>query len=184
MIRGQKRGRGLGAIEAEILHDLTLGDMLYGFLLSGRSRKMQFKLAQERATHRFRRKCAIEHLSQKGYIREHSGEFLITTIGRNALGEMADKNRTSLQTKNWDKKWRIVVYDIPDDYAALRTQVRKVLKRAGFTKLQQSMWVFPHECEELVQLIREESKLSDYMLYGVLERIENEMRLKETFGLK
>ena len=61
--------------------------------------------------------------------------------------------------------------------------MREVLKRAGFQKLQHSVWIFPHECAELSLLIQEESGLKKHILYGVLDRIENEDRLKDLFRL-
>ncbi len=91
--------------------------------------------------------------------------------------------RRLLQTNAWDGKWRIVAFDIPEKYSALRDKVRRILKQAGFIKLQHSVWIFPHECEELAQLIKEESRLSNYILYGRLDRIENESGLKKAFHL-
>lgn len=78
----------------------------------------------------------------------------------------------------------MVVFDIPEKYRRLRNQVRAILKRAGFKQLQQSVWIFPYECEELVQLIQQESELAPHILYGVLEKIEGGKGLMRQFGLK
>ncbi|KKW19679.1 MAG: hypothetical protein UY63_C0008G0039 [Parcubacteria group bacterium GW2011_GWA2_51_10] len=174
----------LGSIERDILEELTLGDMMYSFLLSGRSTKQFYRLARERATYRYRRKLAIQRLIEFEYIRERGKYLGITRGGRNALGVSIDETHRLLSTAVWDHKWRIATFDIPEKYRLLRDKVRAVLKKAGFVKLQQSIWVFPHECEELVQLIKEESRLSRYILYGVLSRIEGEERLKKLFSLK
>lgn len=141
------------------------------------------QLARERSNYRYRRKLSIERLSSYGYIAKHSGTVSITAHGQNQIGYVADKNHAKLKTKKWDRKWRIVVYDIPDQYAGLRRQIRLVLKRAGFKKLQQSVWVFPRECEELVSLIQKESQLSQRVLYGVLEHMQNDTELRKLFGL-
>lgn len=179
----RKRTRQLGSLERDVLNDLTVGDALYSFLLSGRSTKHFYKLARERATLRYRRKLAIERLIELDYIRTEGERLSLTNEGRDILGEAIDQTLKLLQTMVWDHKWRIVAFDIPEKYSELRDKVRAILKRAGFVKLQQSIWIFPHECEELVSLIKEESRLSKYILYGVLDRIESEDNLKKLFRL-
>jgi len=179
----KKRSRQLGAIEKDVLQELSAGDLLYGFLLSARSSSRMMRLARQRANDRYRRKKAIKRLIALDYIQARGEKLSITTGGTNALGVAVQKNLARLAVRSWDYKWRIAVFDIPERYAPLRAKVRNVLKRSGFVMLQQSVWVFPHECEELVQLIKSESRLSQYILYGVLERIEDEKRLKKLFRL-
>lgn len=178
----QHRSPRLGAIERDILNDLSLGDMLYGFLLSGRSTRQLFKRARERATCRYRRKLAIQHLKELNFIRMQGERLLITADGRNALGVEVEKTHRLLHTNAWDHKWRIVAYDIPEKYAVLRNTVRDILKKAGFIKFQHSIWIFPHDCDGLVQLIQDESLVSKYVLYGVVDRIQGEDRFKKMFG--
>lgn len=181
--KSKRRVRQLGAIEKDILRQLTLGDMLYSFLLSAHSTKRFYQLARERAAARYRRKLAIERLIELDFIQERGDCLSITDTGESALGRAIDDMRKLLETKIWDHKWRVAAYDIPEVYAPLRNKVRNILKKAGFVKLQQSIWIFPHECEQLVHLIKHESQLSKYILYGVLDRIEDEERLKKMFGL-
>ncbi len=185
-IPGQKSGRRhrLGLIERDILDELTFGDLLYSTLLSARSTKRFYKLARERATYRYHRKLAIERLKECAFVQERGERLSITDAGRSVLGTAVEATRRLLGVKPWDYKWRIAAFDIPEKYESLRRKVRSVLKDAGFVKLQQSIWVFPHDCEELVQLIKKESGLSQFILYGVLERIEGEEQLKKLFRIK
>lgn len=183
MARKKRSIRRLGAIERDILEDLSGGDLLYGFLLSGRSSRHMFKLARERATYRYRRKLAIARLKELNFIESRDRWLRITAEGGNLLGKSIALTRALVETKKWDGKWRIATFDIPEKYAPLRNRVRGLLKRAGFVQLQQSIWIFPYDCEELVQLIKTESDLSKHILYGVLEEIEDDERLKKRFGL-
>lgn len=175
--------RRLGAIEKDILDNLSAGDLLYGFLLSAHSTRRMYKLARERAAARYRRKQAIERLVEQGLVRERSNRLSITPSGKGVVGVLAASTRALLGKTHWDGKWRIVTFDVPEKYAPLRRKVRAVLKRAGFVKLQQSLWVYPHECRELAQLIQEESRLSRHVLYGTLDRIDNDEHLKAAFKL-
>ncbi len=178
------RSRKIGPIERDILKELTLGDFLYAHLCSARSTKRFYKLARERATERYRRKKAIERLQKEHFIAAVGERLSITPKGHSALGNLAANTHSLLKKSLWDRKWRIAAYDIPEEYAPLRDKVRDILKSAGFLRLQNSIWIFPHHCEELIQLIQTESELSPYILYGVLERIEGEERLRKQFGVK
>lgn len=173
----------LGVLERKILEDLSASDLLIGFLLSGRSTRLMYKVARERAMHRYRTKLAVDRLSKQGLIRTFGEQVSITAAGLSAIDNIVGKIRNSLKTRKWDRKWRIVSYDIPEQHKYLRDTVRLILKRAGFVKLHHSVWVFPHECEELASLIAKETRLKKYILYGVLERIENENKLKASFSL-
>lgn len=173
----------VGRLEREILGELSAGDLLYGHLLSVHSTKEMYRTARERAANRARRKRAIMQLEQKGLVRQIGTSVSVTRLGTAAAEQVVLSTRGLLETSTWDGKWRIVTFDIPETHAPLRRRVRLVLKRAGFVQLQQSVWVFPHECAELSQLIKDESGLAPYILYGVLERIEGDEQLRRTFGM-
>lgn len=181
--RAEHRAHKIGSIERDILDKLSVGDLLYSFLLSAHSTRRFYELARERASYRYRRKLAIDQLLELDYVRAAGEKLSITETGRGALGESISKAKNLLATKKWDHKWRMAAFDIPEKYAALRNRVRDILKKAGFIKLQHSVWIFPHDCEELIRLIKDESRLSKHILYGVLERIEDEERLKKLFRL-
>lgn len=178
-----RRRRGLGGIERDILDELSGADLLYGFLHSGRSTRAMYRSAREHAAYRHRRKRAIERLKDFRFIEQKGERLTITAAGTNALGAAVLNTRGLLKSQTWDGKWRIAAFDIPERYASLRNKVRNLLKEAGFLRLQHSIWIFPHECNALVQLIKEESALSKYILYGLLDSIEDEERLRKLFKL-
>jgi len=173
----------IGRMQREILTELSGGDLFVGFLLSARSTKRMFRIARERAMRRHRDKRVIERLADLEYVRIQGERLSITEKGRSALGDIVNATRRTLGERTWDGKWRVITFDIPEAYAALRDRVRAILKQAGFAQLQQSVWIFPHECEELARFIREEQQLSHNVLYGVLERIEEDKWLRKFFKL-
>ena len=184
MGKPRTRRQNIGHVQRDILEHLTLGDLLYAHLSSGSSTKRFYKLAHERATERYRRKQVIEGLTDMGYV-EKSGEYIsITNKGLEAFGQTSLKTRKLLETQKWDGKWRVVAFDIPERHSSLRDKLRSILKRAGFEKLQHSVWIFPHDCKELIELINDESALHRYVLYGVMEYIEDEAHIKRMFHLK
>ena len=178
----RKRAKRLGRIEREILEDLSLGDLAYGFFFSARSTRLMYKLARRRAMDRYRRKIAIERLQDLQFIERAANKLAITEKGKNALG-IAVQQTANLLGSRWDGKWRIVIFDIPEKYVVLRNRLRYILKKSGFVQLQLSVWIFPYDCKELVKLIKGESRLSRFILYGTLEHIENDEILKRNFKL-
>ncbi len=179
-----RRGGRLGAIERDVLEQLTAGDLLMGFLMSARSTKLMYKIARERAVRRYKTRLAIDRLVREGYVQRRDDILSITNTGRVLIERTVKNIRATLDTLQWDGKWRIITFDIPERLRQARDEIRTILKRAGFIKLQNSTWIFPHECEELSRLLRNDPRLSRHVLYGVLEKIQDDARLRHAFRLK
>ena len=135
-INHQERKKRVGRIEKEILEKLTLGDLVYGMLLSNHSTRRLHRLAHERAMDRYRRKKAVERLVKLDFIRIHGRRLSITNLGKRTLGSVVLENAALLGKATWDRKWRIAIFDIPQEYASLRDRVRGVLKKGGCLTLQ------------------------------------------------
>lgn len=50
-----------------------------------------------------------------------------------------------LQNKTWDRKWRLVIFDIEETARSVREIFRRKLKELGFGMLQKSVWVTPFD---------------------------------------
>lgn len=53
--------------------------------------------------------------------------------------------------KKWDKKWRMVAFDIPVKFSRQRTAFVHKLQELGFMMVQKSMWVHPAPCFDQVE---------------------------------
>lgn len=175
--------RRIGRVEREMLTELSLGDVMYGFFLSAGSSHRLLRLARERAQYRYHRKLTLERLVEKGFLTRRGEMCSLSPSGKRALGVSISRTKQMLGKRRWDKKWRIVAFDIPQKHSGERRRIRGILRSAGFVKMQQSIWVFPHECQELIDLLKEETALAPHILYGVLDRIENDSDLRRTFKL-
>jgi len=83
----------------------------------------------------------------------------------------------------WDKKWRIVLYDIPEDERESRNALRDHLKRLGLRKLQQSAGITPFECKNEIEFITELLDIKKYVRYIVAEHVDNEAYWRQVFKL-
>ncbi len=83
----------------------------------------------------------------------------------------------------WDRRWRIVIFDISQKQRAQRDRVRDILKRLGFYRLQNSVWAHPYDCEEIVALLKLDMRIRREVLYIIADAIEYDRPLREHFGL-
>ncbi len=58
------------------------------------------------------------------------------------------------------------------------------MRSFGFVKLQESVWVYPYECERVIALLKAQYKMGKELVYIVAGEIENNDWLKKEFGLK
>ena len=89
-----------------------------------------------------------------------------------------------IEGRNWDRKWRLVVFDIPEKLKKGRNALREKLKEMGFYELQKSVFVFPYECKDEIEFVIEFFELRKYVRFGILELIDNELHLKKIFELR
>ena len=85
--------------------------------------------------------------------------------------------------KKWDRKWRIIVFDVKEKERRKRDELRDYLYKIGFKRLQDSVWVFPYDCEDLLMLLKADLGLGRNMLYIVADVVENDRSLREEYGL-
>jgi len=90
---------------------------------------------------------------------------------------------SSKKGTKWQGKWFLVVFDVPEDERNKRYYLRRFLKEVGFYRYQQSVYVFPYECEKEVALIKKIVEGGKYLSYIVAEKIEYEDKLKTYFNL-
>lgn len=91
--------------------------------------------------------------------------------------------KISVKFREWDGKWRIVVFDIPEKLRRRRDALREKLKELGFYELQKSCFIFPHECKDEIDFLIEFFELRKYIRFGILDTIDNELHLKKIFNL-
>ncbi|MEK7106579.1 MAG: CRISPR-associated endonuclease Cas2 [Patescibacteria group bacterium] len=144
--------------------------------------KKRYKLA-------FHARTAASRLAIKGHARfviKNGKKYIeITDAGRNTLALEKEKARiVAMQGKRWDKRYRLVMFDIPQARKHIREAVRSVLRECGFLRLQDSVWIYPYDCEELITLIKSDLHIGKDVLYAVVDSMENDAWIKRHFGLK
>ncbi len=83
----------------------------------------------------------------------------------------------------WDRKWRVVFFDIPEKKRKARDALRNKLRELGFRELQKSVFVHPYSCQSEIDFIVEFFEIRPYVRYGELTNLTNEAELKLRFDL-
>ena len=83
----------------------------------------------------------------------------------------------------WDRKWRIVMFDIPEKHKRARDALSQSLKRMGFAQLQKSVFVHPFDCSKEIMFVTEFFNLSRYIRHVLAEHIDIETVLMKKFHL-
>ena len=108
----------------------------------------------------------------------------ITEKGRRFLAYEQQKTALAVTGKRrWDRRFRIVMFDIPERRRSIRIQLRRTMRETGFLRLQDSVWVYPYDCEDFVALLKSDLHLGKDVLYAVVEKIENDAWIRKHFIL-
>lgn len=83
--------------------------------------------------------------------------------------------------KKWDKKWRIVIFDIPNDKKVKRNIFRERLERLGFISIQESVFVHPFECKKEIDFITTNYYIKSYVKYIIADMFEGDEDLIPEF---
>lgn len=120
------------------------------------------------------------YLRKRGYI---SGDaragYAITSWGRQRLQEL--EFGMIAQTGRWDKKWRLVIFDIPEDKRKARDAVRRLIKQLGFKRLQHSIWIHPLPCLVQFERIRAAYGVKSHLMLLEVTHLEDESALLRHF---
>lgn len=111
------------------------------------------------------------------------GFLKLTKQGKQRLRELKLHDYELKKPKRWDKKWRVLIFDIKEERKVMRNKVRRTLVAIGFVRLQDSVWVYPYDCEDLITLLKADFKVGKDILYLIVDSIENDLWLKKHFGV-
>jgi len=82
---------------------------------------------------------ALRRLRERGLVDSdkdtHGLIIKLTELGQDALGDL------SILQKQWDGRWRVVIFDIPESKSTVRNLFRRRLKDWGFKNWQRSVWI-------------------------------------------
>jgi len=110
-------------------------------------------------------------------------KLALTTHGRKKvlLYKLDEMNLN--KPARWDKKWRLIIFDIPNSQKNARDALRSKLQNLNFYPIQKSAFITPYPCENEIDFIASIFDVRRYILVLYVSRFEGEKKLKHHFGV-
>jgi hypothetical protein len=132
---------------------------------------------------------AFYKLKKQGMIKmEYRGKQLyvsLTKEGRKKCGRFQIDDLKIKKPLRWDKKWRILIFDIKEKNKIKREALRGKIKQLGLFQLQKSVWVCPYDFFKEINILRRFFGLKDKEMKTITaSEIENDAEIRTFFGIK
>ena len=122
-------------------------------------------------------------LIRRGLLEYRSQKLSLTKKGERVMRDYERTNFHLPAPKIWDRKWRVLIFDISESKKYLRDKVRSTLIAVGFFRLQDSVWIYPYACEDFITLLKADFKIGKELLYMIVDSLEHDQSIKEHFNL-
>lgn len=151
----------------------------------GRSFSAKFQTPKERQKLR----KTFYYLRKRGMIRtEYRGKQAYISLTREGKKLAKKYQIDSLQIKKpkkWDRRWRVLIFDIQEEARSKREALRGKLHNLGLFQLQKSVWVCPYEFQKEMDILREFFELGKgEMAVITASEIENDRKIRRFFKLQ
>jgi DNA-binding transcriptional regulator PaaX len=133
-------------------------------------------------------KAAIKNLKRSEFIKEkqdYNGSVLISLSEKGRLRALSIIfRRFDIRKEKWDGKWRMISFDIPVYCTKGRKALVYRLKSGSFYELQDSLFVYPYDCEKEIRALAILFKIEKYIRFGLLESVDGQEILMRHFKLE
>lgn len=107
----------------------------------------------------------------------------ITSHGKQKIIKMALDEITIEKPKVWDRKWRLISFDLPEKLVRERKRFVEYLRAWRFYPLHESVYLHAYPCLEQVEFLREYMNIGEYVRSFLVAKIENDQLFKDFFGI-
>ncbi|OGI25207.1 MAG: hypothetical protein A3J76_03425 [Candidatus Moranbacteria bacterium RBG_13_45_13] len=118
----------------------------------------------------------LRRLKKQGIIEKKKNILTLSKVGQSLIRKIINKKKALSQ--KWDGKYRLVIFDIPENKKWSRNWLRKELYLLQYIQLQKSVFVGKHPLP--VDIIKDIKKfgLEKYVNYLLIDKLYDRSRLK------
>ncbi len=117
-------------------------------------------------------RVAVSRMMKQGWLEsEKEGNksyYFLTTRGEARMEEAAIRI-FKLMPNDWDGKWRMLMYTIPEEKRQVRDELRKELLWSGFGSFSSGCWISPNNLEKEVEFLIEKYGIQNYVDFFVAD---------------
>lgn len=112
-------------------------------------------------------------------------KIILAHKGRQLVRQYQLEDMRIVIPKSWDRTWRMIIYDIPQERHKASRALSSKLRQLGLYQFQKSVWISPYECLAELEFICAifELPINEYIFYFAISTIPKEKIVKEFFGL-
>lgn len=132
-------------------------------------------------------KREIKRLEKKGFVSlTKKPEGFLIKLRKKAGKKIKRLALDAIQlpkSKIWDKKWRILIFDIPETNRLARDMLRKKLKDLGMYNIQRSVFTYPYDCRDELDFIAGHYGLEKYTSFAEITYSDLDREMRKFFKL-
>ncbi|MBV8424361.1 MAG: phenylacetic acid degradation operon negative regulatory protein PaaX [Candidatus Eremiobacteraeota bacterium] len=117
-------------------------------------------------------RAAVSRMSRQGWLestrRGGRSYYSVTALGKRRVDEVSKRIYVAPQT-DWDGRWRMLSYTVPEAKRELRDRLRKDLTVLGLGPLSASLWISPRDVLDAVRDAIRDGELADRVDFFVAE---------------
>ncbi|WP_342538598.1 phenylacetic acid degradation operon negative regulatory protein PaaX [Sporosarcina sp. FSL K6-1540] len=117
-------------------------------------------------------RVAVSRMMKQGWIqseKQGNKSYYFLTVRGEARIEEAAIRIFKLNPTEWDGKWRMLMYTIPEEKRQIRDELRKELLWSGFGSFSNGCWISPIDLEKEVNLLIEKYDIQFYVDFFVCD---------------
>lgn len=126
---------------------------------------------------------SVTRLEKQGFVKRKGESFMLTTKGIKKATYYKIRSMRIPRQKIWDKKWRLIMFDIPEKKKGARRAINHILKELGCVQYQKSVFITPFPCEKEIDIVGDYFEIRKHIKIILAEKIENEDTIKKTFNM-
>ncbi|MEK7535448.1 MAG: hypothetical protein AAB590_00310 [Patescibacteria group bacterium] len=181
-----------GTIRNQILEYISrFKEVSVGMLIEASEREVKFKsLGGKHYSLRSYIPTATKRLIHNGLLewkKTKTGKFYLTITEKGRAQMFSDllsfNNEQKQVKQKWDNQWRIIIFDIKEMKRFWRGRLRAELRKLGFVMIQQSVWLSPYACEDLIALLKTDLRVGKEVIYLTTKRFDGDIWLRKHYRL-
>ncbi|MDP3901441.1 MAG: hypothetical protein Q8Q37_00485 [bacterium] len=112
-------------------------------------------------------------------------KIIILHRGRELIRQYNLEDMKLRKPNKWDKKWRLIIYDIPVKQKRASDAFRAKMKNLGLYQLQKSIWVSPYECLSEIEFLCSvfNINMNECVFYFSTNEIPKKQEIEKFFDL-
>lgn len=119
-------------------------------------------------------RVAVSRMMKQGWLQSEKQDnrsyYFLTEQGISRIEE-AGNRIFKLNPIEWDGKWRVLMYTIPEEKRSIRDDLRQELLWSGFGSFSNACWISPNNLEKEVKILIEKYDISEYVDFFISEYI-------------